>query len=195
MRGVDWPIGKALWRLREIEPVARYGLGHQFIAAGALQRLRHGQHRQSCLAFADAGNDPVDQRRVDERPGGVVDQHLLRIMVAQCREPKPHRVLSRCAAMRDSHLAGSGGGRGGKQIAVVRMDHHDDRADGRVCEEGVERPGDDRAAADAAVLLGPFGRLAGAFAAAGRDDHHGDLRGSMSSLGRRLDPCPRSIRA
>ena len=54
------------------------------------------------------------------------------------------------------------------------MDDYDDLADARVRGKNIQRSRDDGTAADLAVLLRPFG-LASAFAASGRDDHHGDL--------------------
>ena len=49
-----------------------------------------------------------------------------------------------------------------EQVVIVRVDHHRDRAYRGMAEEGVERARNDRPAADAAILLWPLGRLAGA---------------------------------
>ena len=194
MRGIDRPVGEALRRLREVEAVARHGLRDDLVGAGALQRFgdRHGG--QGGLALADRGNDPVDQRGIDERPCGIVDQHLLRVVLAQGGKPQPHGILARGAAMHDDHPAAVRADRGLEQIAVVGVDRHHDRPYRRMRQEGVERSCDDRPAADAAVLLGAVGRLAGAFAAPGRDDHHGDLCRSIARRDRRPCPWPRSIR-
>jgi hypothetical protein len=55
---------------------------------------------------------------------------------------------------------------------VIGMYHDHDTPGGQPIDKEIERMGDDRPSADAAVLLGAFGMAARPFAATGGDDHH-----------------------
>jgi hypothetical protein len=52
------------------------------------------------------------------------------------------------------------------------MYHHHDMPGMRPIDKEIERVGDDRPSADAAVLLGAVGMAAGPFASPGGNDHH-----------------------
>ena len=185
MRGEDRPERKALRRLRGIEAVARHRLSTR-----CRRRRRASAYRRPARPAGPPGarRSPAITRSISAAStngraaswistfrGSWPRSAARPSRTESCRVAPPCTTITLAAVRADSSF---------EQIAVIGVDGHDDRPDRRMRQEGVERARDDRAAADAAVLLGPS-RLAGAFAAAGRDDHHGDLCRRLLRLDRR----------
>lgn len=171
--GEDRLEAEALRRLGGIEAAP----GHRLLDKAAVwrpfQRVGDGGCRKHRLRSAfERRAAAVEQGVVDEGTHGVLDHRVPDARLGERLDTGKNRELPRRTAVNHRHRDRTRHPlecRGEKRL-IVRMDDDDDRSDARPCRENVKRMGDNGAIADRSVLLWPFRRLAGALAAAGRDD-------------------------
>jgi hypothetical protein len=146
------------------------------IGVGTLQRVGDGDGRQyRAGAVLEGSERAVQDGGLDEGAHGILDEHVADFLVRKHIEAGEDGLLAGRAAMHDGQAVTSGlrGGAGQlEQRGVIGVYHHDDMPGGLPIDKEIERMGDDRPSADAAVLLGAFGMAAGPFAATGGNDHH-----------------------
>ena len=126
VRGEDRGEAEALRRLRPPEPVARRRRPARPSVA-APERVDHGQRGQGGRGGVEGVEDGRDQRRAQERPGGIVDQHPVGRVGAPAprgrRAPRRRgwRRLRPAGRRRGSAMAGDGGV---VERPVMGVDHH-----------------------------------------------------------------------
>ena len=84
---------EALRGLRGEEPVAVDGARDDAGRVSALQRVGNRQRRQRAAVRLDGGDDPRQQRFVDEGPDAVMDQHLFGRIGGERKQRQARRGL------------------------------------------------------------------------------------------------------
>ena len=117
---------------------------------------------------ASAVDGAADGAAIDQRPRGVVDQHIVRPLRRQPLQAVQHRALPRRAAVDRRQQLGDAGGRRVIEIALRGMDRHHDAGDAGMRGEGLQAVAQHRLAGERLVLLREV--AAKALTAAGGDD-------------------------
>ena len=101
------------------------------LARAALDRVDHRHRDQDGRMLRQRRDGAADRAGIDQRPRGVVDQHVVRPLGGKPLQAVQHRALPRRAAIdRRQQLGDAGGGRV-IEIALRGMDRDHDARDAR----------------------------------------------------------------
>ena len=161
---------EALGRLGAGEVLARHGLRDGAVGADALQRIGDRHHGEDRIGRVQRADDAGEERRARKGPGGILDEHFVRVQVFQGGEPVEDRLLAAGAAMDRLHQLPVL--RCNSRIApcIVGVNDGHDPVDGVMGEEGVERVPQQGDAAKLLILLRNLGARDAGPAAGGDDD-------------------------
>ena len=138
------------------------------LAHAALDGVDHRHRDQDGRMLRQRLDGAADGAGIDQRPRGIVDQHIVRLLRRQPFQAVQHRALPRRAAVdRRQQLGNAGGGRV-IEIALRRMDRHHDAGDAGMRGEGLQAVAQHGLAGERLVLLREV--AAKALTAAGGDD-------------------------
>ncbi len=158
---------ESLRRLRapQVAPVDRIA---DPLAGAALDGVDHRHGHEDRRMLRQRRDGAADRSGIDQRPRGVVDQHIVGAFGDQPLQAVQHRPLPRRATVdRRQQLRDAVGGRV-IEIALRRMDRDQDARDARMRREGLQAMAQHRPAGERLVLLREV--AAKALTAAGGDD-------------------------
>jgi hypothetical protein len=165
----DRAVGEALRGLCREQGAAVLGALGEAAIGRALDRVSYGDDGQG--GVAEGRNDAGDGVVVDERAGGVLDQHQVRGEPRESFKPCEDRTLARRSSADGRQQLRIGKVQARVEIAVRRVDHRQHPSHVVPPDEGSDGAGEDGRARQHAVLLGAASH---ALACSGGDDDDGD---------------------